>query len=423
MLVARDPDTAAGEPAFEDLGDVTIVRVPDTLRALHAVAAAWRARFSPLVVGVTGSIAKTSTKEAVAAVLEPLDHDPALRGQPEQRGRAAADHPASRPRARGRGAGDGHVRGWRDPRPRRDRTTVDRDRDRRAARPPLADREHRGDRGRQGRAGRGASGGRRRRGRDPQRRRRAGAAHGVSDAGAGADLRVRPRRRRDGRGHRLRGVRRDAVHGSGRRWASEARPSRRLASSRSTTPWPGPPPASRPAWTSTRSCPGLAAPSQAPHRSAIVRARGLTIVDDAYNASPGSMRAALDLLAGLPGRRVAVLGEMLELGDGARRRASRGRGGRGGGGGPAGRGRRRAPGGAAEIAGGALGRGHAQPTASSRAAPGPRRSPRPRPGSRPGRRRAGQGVPRDRARRARCAPVGGRSRGADRGAGGRAGRG
>jgi UDP-N-acetylmuramoyl-tripeptide--D-alanyl-D-alanine ligase len=51
------------------LGDVTVVRVPDTLRALHAIAAAWRARFDPLVVGVTGSIAKTSTKEAVSTVL------------------------------------------------------------------------------------------------------------------------------------------------------------------------------------------------------------------------------------------------------------------------------------------------------------------------------------------------------------------
>ena len=46
-----------------------IVAVPDTLLGLHAVAAAWRTRFSPLVVGVTGSIAKTSTKEAIAAVL------------------------------------------------------------------------------------------------------------------------------------------------------------------------------------------------------------------------------------------------------------------------------------------------------------------------------------------------------------------
>ena len=49
--------------------DVGIVAVPDTLLGLQALAGAWRSRFSPLVVGVTGSIAKTSTKEAVAAVL------------------------------------------------------------------------------------------------------------------------------------------------------------------------------------------------------------------------------------------------------------------------------------------------------------------------------------------------------------------
>jgi UDP-N-acetylmuramoyl-tripeptide--D-alanyl-D-alanine ligase len=53
----------------------------------------------------------------------------------------------------------------------------------------------------------------------------------------------------------------------------------------------------------------------APHRGAIVRAGGVTIVDDSYNASPASVEAALELLAGLPGRRIAVLGEMLELGD------------------------------------------------------------------------------------------------------------
>ena len=59
---------------------------------------------------------------------------------------------------------------------------------------------------------------------------------------------------------------------------------------------------------------GLGRGWSAPHRSSLIHAGSWRILDDSYNASPDSMRAALDLLGTLPGRRVAVLGEMLELG-------------------------------------------------------------------------------------------------------------
>jgi UDP-N-acetylmuramoyl-tripeptide--D-alanyl-D-alanine ligase len=51
-------------------------------------------------------------------------------------------------------------------------------------------------------------------------------------------------------------------------------------------------------------------------RLQLKKANGLTVLNDAYNANPNSMKAALETIAALPaqGRRVAVLGDMLELG-------------------------------------------------------------------------------------------------------------
>ena len=40
----------------------------------------------------------------------------------------------------------------------------------------------------------------------------------------------------------------------------------------------------------------------------------LTLVDDSYNANPDSVRAAIDVLASLPGPRWLVLGDMGEVG-------------------------------------------------------------------------------------------------------------
>jgi UDP-N-acetylmuramoyl-tripeptide--D-alanyl-D-alanine ligase len=69
--------------------------------------------------------------------------------------------------------------------------------------------------------------------------------------------------------------------------------------------------AERVAATSPALCP-------APRRGRVHRLdRDVAVVDDSYNASPEAVRRMLDLLRGVPGRRVAVLGEMYELGPGS----------------------------------------------------------------------------------------------------------
>ena len=50
-------------------------------------------------------------------------------------------------------------------------------------------------------------------------------------------------------------------------------------------------------------------------RQEIFEAKGCTIINDCYNAGPESMEAALNVLGNRPGRHIAVLGDMLELGD------------------------------------------------------------------------------------------------------------
>jgi UDP-N-acetylmuramoyl-tripeptide--D-alanyl-D-alanine ligase len=49
-------------------------------------------------------------------------------------------------------------------------------------------------------------------------------------------------------------------------------------------------------------------------RQKIYEKDGYTVIADCYNASPESMAAALSVLAGYKGRKIAVLGDMLELG-------------------------------------------------------------------------------------------------------------
>ena len=306
LIVTREPEGVMAA------ADVTIVRVPDGLAALGAVAAGWRTRFSPLVAGVTGSIAKTSTKEAVATVLARrfrtlrsegnrnneiglpltlLELDPEHEAvvlemgmyvggeiadlariarprigvvtavQPVHLSRIGSIEAIERAKAElvEALAPDGTaVLNADDPRVRAmaDRTAADVVTYGFAADADVG-------------------------------------ADDVASAGlAGMQFTLRTVRGRHPVAIPTLG--RLAVHNA------LAAVAVGLAAGLSIG----------------EIAAGLADGWAAPHRSEVVRLSGVTIVDDSYNASPTSVAAALELLSGLPGRRVAVLGEMLELGEG-----------------------------------------------------------------------------------------------------------
>ena len=50
-------------------------------------------------------------------------------------------------------------------------------------------------------------------------------------------------------------------------------------------------------------------------RANIIKTEKITIIDDCYNANPNSVKAAIQSLSELPGRRVAILGDMLDMGE------------------------------------------------------------------------------------------------------------
>ncbi len=61
---------------------------------------------------------------------------------------------------------------------------------------------------------------------------------------------------------------------------------------------------------------GLEKMSDSDKRLHITEKNGIKVIDDTYNASPDSMRAAIDVLSGIRGnRRIAILGDMFELGE------------------------------------------------------------------------------------------------------------
>jgi UDP-N-acetylmuramoyl-tripeptide--D-alanyl-D-alanine ligase len=313
LLVSRAPSA----DVLARLPDTTVIVVPDALIGLGAIAAAWRTRFDPLVVGVTGSIAKTSTKEAIATVLDSTFRT--LRSEGNQNNeiglpltllRLTAEHRAA-VLEMGMYAGGEISELARMARPRigvvtavhgvhlsrmgslaaiekakgelvealpADGTAVLNADDRRVRR--MADRT----------AARVVTYG------------FAGdadvGAHDIASAGFGGmrfTLRLPPQPR-TGRPARVA----TAIPGLGKLSVHNALAAAAVGHAAGIAP--------------QAIVQALAGGWSSAHRGQVFRLGRISVIDDSYNASPPSVTAALDLLAGLPGRRVAVLGEMLELG-------------------------------------------------------------------------------------------------------------
>jgi UDP-N-acetylmuramoyl-tripeptide--D-alanyl-D-alanine ligase len=305
-IVARPPDAVD-----LDAVDATIVVVDDPLAALGAVATSWRSRFDPLVVGITGSIAKTSTKEAVATVLGAAM--PTLKNEGNLNNEIGLPITVLRLRSQHRAAvlemgmyvGGEIADLARIGRPEIGIVTAV----------------------------------------QPVHLSRIGTIEAIEQAKGelvealppdgvailnADDERVRRMSSRtraraltygfaadaDVRGENVRSLGADGMAfelvAAGERRSVEIPTLGRLAVHNGLAAAATGVAAGLPLDTIVAA---LASGWSAPHRGQPVRAGGVTIVDDSYNASPGSVAAALELLAGLPGRRVAVLGEMLELGE------------------------------------------------------------------------------------------------------------
>ena len=63
---------------------------------------------------------------------------------------------------------------------------------------------------------------------------------------------------------------------------------------------------------------GIASFAIVGRRAAVVRTEKITLLDDCYNSNAEALRSGIDSLLELPGRHVCILGDMLELGDTAR---------------------------------------------------------------------------------------------------------
>ncbi|HEX5149064.1 MAG TPA: UDP-N-acetylmuramoyl-tripeptide--D-alanyl-D-alanine ligase [Candidatus Limnocylindrales bacterium] len=293
------------------LGDLSVVRVADGLAALGALAAGWRQRFDPLVVGVTGSIAKTSTKEAIAAVLGRRFRT--LRSEGNQNNeiglpltvlQLGPEHEAA-VLEMGMYVGGEIAELARIARPRIGVVTavqpVHLSRIGSIAAIEAAKGELLEALPRDGTAILNADD------RIVRRMARRTVArvltYGFDDA---ADVTAEAVETAGLAGMRF------VLRADGARQATAIPTLGRLSVHNALA-------AAAVGWAAGLSlreiAAGLALGWSAPHRAQVVRAGDVTVIDDTYNASPRSVIAALDLLAGLPGRRGAILGEMLELGD------------------------------------------------------------------------------------------------------------
>ena len=62
-------------------------------------------------------------------------------------------------------------------------------------------------------------------------------------------------------------------------------------------------------------CKGFMSYAPVEGRSRVTNLGSITLIDDCYNANPNSVKAALTSISSLPGRRIAILGDMFNLGE------------------------------------------------------------------------------------------------------------